>query len=149
MFRTPLPVEDVEYWQPPSKYPIRVRRVTLHDADGQEAIHYEFHVDLSQAPLAEPITLELAAVARYTSLTAGRLPLVMQFDADLLTVWILFPENHPYRRYELVTYPRDRPEEAAPLISRYTIDHPYGQLIGWSVITPRRNRVFECRWMAD
>lgn len=149
VFRTPLPVEDVEYWQPPSKYPIRVRRVTLHDADGQEAIHYEFHIDLSQAPLGEPIALELAAVARYTSLTAGRMPLVMQFDADLLTVWILFPENHPYRRYELVTYPRGRPEEAAPLISRYTIDHPYGQLIGWSVITPRRNRVFECRWMAD
>jgi hypothetical protein len=43
------------------------------------------------------------------------------------------------------------PHQAAaePLTSRYTIDHPYGRLIGWSVITPRQGTVYECRWTGD
>jgi len=29
---------------------------------------------------------------------------------------------------------------------RYTIDHPYGALIGWSLINPQVRTVYECRW---
>jgi hypothetical protein len=36
-----------------------------------------------------------------------------------------------------------------PLEARYTIDHPYGSLIGWSVITPDPQTVYECRWTTD
>jgi hypothetical protein len=149
VFRTVLPVEDVDYRQPPGAFPARVRRVRERAADGAEEIHYELHVDLANAPIGEPIALELAAMVRFTSLPPGRLPLVMQFDADLLTVWILFPDDHPYRRYQLVTYPRGHVAAAEPLTSRYTIDHPYGRLIGWSVITPRQGSVYECRWVGD
>jgi hypothetical protein len=77
------------------------------------------------------------------------MPVVMQFPAELLTVWLLFPEDHPYRRYELVRYPRGEPDAAEPLTARYTIDHPYGQLIGWSVIAPRQGAVYESRWTSD
>jgi hypothetical protein len=36
-----------------------------------------------------------------------------------------------------------------PLTSLYTIDHPYGRLIGWSVIMPRLGSVYECRWSGN
>jgi predicted acylesterase/phospholipase RssA len=149
VFRTALPVEGVEYRQPNGSIPGRVRRVKERAADGSEESRYEYHVDLSDAPVGEPVSLELAAVVRYTSLPAGRLPLVMQFNADLLTVWILFPDDHPYRRYQLVTYPRGQDAVVEPLTSRYTIDHPYGRLIGWSVIMPKQGSVYECRWTGN
>jgi predicted acylesterase/phospholipase RssA len=149
VFRTALPVEGVEYRQPNGSLPGRVRRVKERAADGSEESHYEYHVDLSDAPVGETVSLEVAAVVRYKSLPAGRLPLVMQFNADLLTVWILFPDDHPYHRYQLVTYPRGQDTALEPLTSRYTIDHPYGRLIGWSVIMPRQGSVYECRWSGN
>jgi hypothetical protein len=142
-------VEGVEYRQPNGSLPGRVRRVKERVADGSEESHYEYHVDLSGAPVGETVSLEVAAVVRYKSLPAGRLPLVMQFNADLLTVWILFPDDHPYHRYQLVTYPRGQDTALEPLTSRYTIDHPYGRLIGWSVIMPRQGSVYECRWSGN
>jgi hypothetical protein len=33
--------------------------------------------------------------------------------------------------------------------ARFTIDHPYGSLIGWSVINPERDHVYECRWTTE
>lgn len=148
VFRTAFDIEDVEYRQPKTAYPISVRRVTGSPAAATPT-HYEFHCDLSRAPLDEPITLEIAGAFRFAALPPGRMPLVMQFDADLITVWLLFPEDHPYRRYELVRYPRNAPAAVEPLTARYTIDHPYGQLIGWSVIMPRKDTVYESRWTTE
>jgi hypothetical protein len=33
--------------------------------------------------------------------------------------------------------------------ARFTIDHPYGSMIGWSVITPESNAIYECRWTTE
>jgi predicted acylesterase/phospholipase RssA len=148
VFRTAFDIEDVEYRQPKTPYPIAVRRVDASPTDARP-VRYEFHCDLSQASLDTPITLELGGAVRFSSLPPGRMPLVMQFDADLVTVWLLFPEDHPYRRYDLVRYPRGSPANVEPLMARYTIDHPYGQLIGWSVIMPRKDTVYESRWTTD
>ena len=149
VFRTATPVSDVEYRQPQGRYMATARRAIERDAEGKELTQYEFHIDLSQAPLDEPITLELTGVLRFAALPPGRMPVVIQFASELLTVWLLFPEDHPYRRYELVRYPRGQPDAVEPLTARYTIDHPYGQLIGWSVIRPQEGSVYECRWTSD
>jgi len=146
VFHTTLPVTDVDYRQPQDAIPAQAYRIVNPAADAVDRTFYEIHVDLSKASLDEPVPLELAAVVRYAALPPGRLPLVMQFDADLLTAWILFPSDHPYRRYQLVTYPFGHDDQPEPLKSRYTIDHPYGRLLGWSVITPRRDTVYDCRW---
>ena len=82
-------------------------------------------------------------------LARGRIPFDLRYPADLVTIWILFPQDHPYRRYELLRYPEGLPEAAEPLSPRYTIDHPFGTLIGWSVIKPIIGHVYECRWKAD
>jgi len=142
VFRTMLPVAQVDYRQPPDAIPARILRIAGEAGEN----HFEIHVDLSRVSPDEPVPLELAAVVRYSALPPGRLPMVMPFDADLLTAWILFPADHPYRRYQLVTYPFGYDDEPKPLKSRYTIDHPYGRLLGWSVITPRQGTVYDCRW---
>jgi hypothetical protein len=33
--------------------------------------------------------------------------------------------------------------------ARFTIDHPYGSLIGWSVINPELDAVYQCRWTTE
>ena len=149
VLRTALPVADVDYRQPKSPYPISIRRIHERDDDGEPVMRCEFDCDLSQAPTNEPVAIEVAGVLRFPKLPPGRMPLVMEYPADLLTVWMLFPENHPYRTYHLLRYPQANPAAAEPLVSRYTIDHPYGQLIGWSVIAPQQGMVYECRWTSD
>jgi predicted acylesterase/phospholipase RssA len=153
VFHTSLPLEDVEYRQPPDQPPLTVRRLpfgdgstTGHDATQKE---YELEFDLSGYPVDAQVTLELAAILQFADLPPGKMPMVLEFETDLLTVWMLFPENHPYRTYRLLRYPKGQPETAEPMTSRYTIDHPYGQLIGWSLISPESETVYECRWTSD
>jgi hypothetical protein len=62
---------------------------------------------------------------------------------------MLFPEDRPYRTYDLVSYPVDKSEAPNRMENRYAIDHPYGSLIGWSVVNPEESRVYECRWTTD
>ena len=69
-----------------------------------------------------------------------------QFGSDLLSVWMLFPEDRPYRTYSLVRYLADKSERPQIMDPRNTIDHPYGSLIGWSVVNPQVDSVYECRW---
>ena len=64
-------------------------------------------------------------------------------------MWMLFPPDRPYRTYSLVSYPVDRSESPRVMHNRYAIDHPYGSLIGWSVVNPDEGRVYECRWTYD
>jgi hypothetical protein len=153
VFHTSLPLEDVEYRQPPDQPPLTVRRLpvgdgstTGHDVTQKE---YELEFDLSGYPVDAQVTLELAAILQFADLPPGKMPMVLEFETDLLTVWMLFPENHPYRTYRLLRYPKGQPETAEPMTSRYTIDHPYGQLIGWSLISPESETVYECRWTSD
>ena len=68
------------------------------------------------------------------------------FIVDLVSMWLLFPEDRPYQTYNLVQYPADRGDPPEVLDSRYKIHHPYGSLIGWSVVNPEIGNVYECRW---
>jgi predicted acylesterase/phospholipase RssA len=140
-----FPATDISFRQPATQPPIEVRRV--RGADGAAADSLEIHCGLSGMPAGEPVTLELATVMKSPILAEGRVPLDLLAPADLLTVWLLFPEDHPYRSYRLLRYPEHDPDAAEPMTPRYTIDHPYGTLIGWSVIKPTQGLVYECRWM--
>jgi hypothetical protein len=78
-----------------------------------------------------------------------RAPFLTHTKTDLISVWLLFPADRPYRTYSLVSYPVDRSEAPRPMKSRYAIDHPYGSLIGWSVVNPEEDHVYECRWTTE
>jgi len=160
VFHTVFPLIDIEYRQPPDQPPLVVRRIPLEtvpqsstaagSAAQPAAVHrYELEFDLSGYPIDKQVTLEMAAIFQFADMPPGRMPLMLDYQADLLTVWMLFPENHPYQTYRLLRYPKGLPEAAEPMTSRYTIDHPYGQLIGWSLINPKPETIYECRWTYD
>jgi predicted acylesterase/phospholipase RssA len=156
IFHSLLPAESIEFLQPPGQPLISIRRVpattataAADPAKGPAAPpdkQLEIHVDCSGVPAGEPFTIEAAILLKRNLLNEGRLPLDMITPADLLTVWMLFPEDRPYRSYRLLRYPAGDAAHPEPMTPRYSIDHPYGTLIGWSVINPRQNMVYECRW---
>ena len=146
--RTWSTVTELEYRQPRKQPQVSVLRGEV-EVDGRPQTRYSLSCDLSAAPRGVPVTVEVATKVRYASMPEGRMPFLLDHPTDLLTVWMLFPEDHPYRTYRLERHPVADPTAVEPLESRYTIDHPYGTLIGWSVITPDPQTVYECRWTTE
>jgi predicted acylesterase/phospholipase RssA len=146
-YRTALPLEDVEFRQPPGQLQAVISRVRKGvDVFEGYGPAYEIQYDLSQIPFGEPVTIELAALARLPVLEFDRSPIVLKFKTDMLSMWMMFPENRPYRTYSLVHYPADKSAPPQMVNPRNKIDHPYGSLIGWSVVNPQVGTVYECRW---
>jgi hypothetical protein len=146
--RTANVVRELEYRQPRNQPQIVVRR-GFEEVDGEKLARYELTCNLASAPRGVPVTIEVATHVRFPKLLPGRMPFLLDHPTDLLTVWMLFPEDHPYHTYHLLRHPRGEPDATEPLSARYTIDHPYGTLIGWSVIKPDPGTVYECRWTND
>ncbi len=148
-FALPVPSEDIEFRQTGSQIPAIITRVTKPYEDyGEERTLYEFEYDLSRIPLGEPVTLELEGLLR-TRRPSARTSFVVRMKTDLISTWMLFPADRPYRSYSLVKYPADRSAPPVVMNSRYSIDHPYGSLIGWSVVNPKEGNVYECRWTTE
>jgi hypothetical protein len=55
----------------------------------------------------------------------------------------------PYRTYSLTQYSVDGREPPRTVDSRYNINHPYGSLIGWSVVNPDLSGVYDCSWVPE
>ena len=144
-----MPITNVEFRHPADQPPVQVRRVTTPNPQGKLQTIYEFHLDLSKTPVETAVTIEIGASLEFEEATPGRIPYYLEQSTELITVWMLFPENHPYRTYKLVRYPIDGEVAPEPVPSRYTIDHPYGTLLGWSAINPRSGMIYECRWTGD
>jgi len=141
-------VADLEYRQPPGQPQIVGRRGTV-EVDGERVERFALSCDFSREQRGVPISIEVAIALRYPRMRPGRMPFHLDHPADLITVWMLFPEDHPYRSYRLLRHPAGNAGTEEPLEARYTIDHPYGTLIGWSVIMPEPGTVYECRWTGD
>ena len=117
------------------------------EVSGEKRTLFEFEYDLSLLPPEEPVTVELELIADFPK--SARAPMLTHSKTDLISVWILFPEDRPYHTYSLVSYPIDRSESPKVMHHRYAIDHPYGYLIGWSVVNPEVDRVYECQWTLE
>ena len=146
VFHSLVPADRAEFLEPPGQPRVQIRRVRPAGESGPGRL--EFHWDLSRVPDGQTIALELVTRLRSGAFKAGRMPLDLQVAPDLLSVWMLFPQDRPYASYRLVRWPDDDPAQEEPLAPRYTIDHPYGALIGWSLINPQSRTVYECRWMS-
>lgn len=149
VLRSYLPITNVEFRHPADQPPAEVRRVTETDTTGKRHDVYEFHIDLTKVPVETSVTIEIGASMDFAETMPGRIPYFLEQQTKLITVWMLFPENHPYRTYKLVRYPIGSDAVPEPVTARYTIDHPYGTLLGWSAINPRAGMVYECRWTGD
>ncbi|MGI9243624.1 MAG: hypothetical protein ACR2RV_22700, partial [Verrucomicrobiales bacterium] len=144
----PITMANVEFRQGEGGLRGEIRRVAEPvEVRGQEATYYEFEYDLSPFPLGEQVTVNVELVG--DAPPTVRAPFKTHTETDLISAWLLFPEDRPYRTYSLVSYPEDRSAELAIVKPRYQIDHPYGYLIGWSVVNPAEDRVYECRWTTE
>jgi hypothetical protein len=150
--RYPIAVRETRFRTSNSPFPRTITRVTASmKGDGEASNLYEVTYDLGAASPAEPVTLEIEGHIPISSLAPkrnqgqGRLGFETEFRSDLVSMWLLFPAAHPYSSYQLVRYPVDRRTAPEIMQSRYTIDHPHGSLIGWSVINPELDTVYECR----
>ncbi|MFC1597726.1 patatin-like phospholipase family protein [Planctomycetota bacterium] len=144
-FQFPSKVENVEFRQPNDELQGIISRISEPvEVQGQKRTIYELEYDLSNVPHEEAVTIEAELLLSHPKI--ARAPFVTHTKTDLISVWLLFPADRPYRTYNLVSYPVDG--KAAPKImdNRYAIDHPYGSLIGWSVVNPKEDHVYECRW---
>ena len=144
-FQFPSKIEDAQFRQPEEGLQGTISRVTEPvEVQGQPRTLFEFEYDLSQLPVEEPVTIELELIGDFPK--SVKAPFLTHGKTDLISVWLLFPDDRPYRTYSLVSYPTDRSDGPEVMNSRYLIDHPYGSLIGWSVVNPEENRIYECRW---
>ena len=146
-----FPMNVVEIRQPANQPQGEFKRV-VESGDYEEksdgAMHAKHQVifDLSNVPIGERVTLQAMTTATVPLSMTGQLPFFVNKRTELLTSWLLFPENLPYSTYKLVRYPVDKSTPPIPMDPRFAIDHPFGSLIGWSVITPKEGMVYECRW---
>jgi hypothetical protein len=120
----------------------------LIEHHGEPRDLYEVELDLSHVPVLEPVSLDLEFLVPIPVVN-GRVDFETYYKTDLASLWILFPVDRPYRHYSLMHYPASRDKPPEIMEARFTIDHPYGSLIGWSVINPERDAVYECRWTTD
>jgi len=152
--RYPNLFREVHFRTSSSPFPRTVTFVNVPSkGDNPPRYLYEVGYDLGSASPAEPITIDIEAMIPATALglkrsqAQGRHGFQTDFKTDLASVWFLFPAAHPYRSYQLVRYPMDRSAPPETMESRFTIDHPYGRLIGWSVVNPQPDTIYECRWL--
>lgn len=147
-FSVPNRMENVEFRQPNADLRGIISRVTKPaEQSRQKRTIYEFEYDLSQALPEVPVTIEVELIGNVPKTV--RAPFVTHTKTDLISVWLLFPAERPYRTYSLVSYPVDKSAAPRFMTKRYAIDHPYGFLIGWSVVNPEEDRVYECGWTTD
>ena len=147
-FAAPLRIQNVEFRQPNPDRKGTISRVTGSvDRQGEPRTLYEFEYDLSQVLPEEKVTIEFELIGDVPKTV--RAPFVTHAKTDLISAWMLFPAHQPYRSYSLVSYPVDKSLPPKIMNERYAIDHPYGSLIGWSVVNPDEERVYECRWTTD
>lgn len=144
-FAFPSRVEKVKIRESNGEVPRVVRRLAKPiEVQGEKRTLYEFEYDFSQVPKEEAVTIETELLTEVPQ--AAKIQFVPSLKTDLISVWILFPLDQPYKNYSLVNYPVDRSAPPKIMNVRYKIDHPYGSLIGWSLVNPQADYVYECRW---
>lgn len=151
VFTGVFPMDVIEIRQPVNQ-PQGVFKRVVASSDSKENDGSPMHAqheaifDLSTVPIGERVTLQAMTTATVPTSMTGHLPFFVNKRTELLTSWLLFPEDLPYSTYKLVRYPADKSSPPIPMDPRFAIDHPFGSLIGWSVITPKEGMVYECRW---
>lgn len=137
---------EVAFRHEDTQVPFTITRVTKPVPwHGVERQLYELAYDVTEVPPTRSITAEVAmrTEAKSTCREAG---FVIDFPTDLLNIWVLFPRDRPYKSFSVIRYPADHSAPSELVEARYTIDHPEGNLIGWSVVNPEVDYVYECRW---
>jgi predicted acylesterase/phospholipase RssA len=148
VFTAPMVAPDVSFRQSEHSFRGTITRIAQPiEYEGQPRTVYQFEYNLSRVPKGEAVSVDVELITEFP--TTVRAPFKTHTKTDLISVWMLFPADRPYKTYSLVSYPVDRSAPPALMSSRYQIDHPYGTFIGWSVINPNPNLIYETRWTVE
>ncbi len=121
--------------------------VSRTDIFGGQAKIWQMEYDLSSVPKGKAV--DLFSEAHFTLSESYGTPSYsfrMNADVAVTNVWLLFPEDRPYRKYQLLRYESSDGGTPQAVESRYNIEHPYGYLIGWSLINAKEGEIYECQW---
>lgn len=147
----PLPAE-IELRSGPSRYHPEIRRTDeVVTVLGTKRYLYEFEYDISEVPPGGTVALEAEGLLRHgqiksTEFGQNRSIFRTETPIEVISVWLLFPNDRPYENYSLVLRSPDGSKPPHLVETRYTIDHPYGSLIGWSLANPEIGGLYDCRW---
>lgn len=111
---------------------------------------WEVEFDLSRVPVDGVVDLDFEAYF-FTPIAANKLrqtwlrylPVAKTSKA---AVWLLFPSNQPYEKYSLTKFKSDAPSVKTLVETDFTVDHPFGDIIGWTVLNPEVDHTYVCEW---
>jgi hypothetical protein len=128
-------------------------KVKVSKVDGNsrpEMTKWEVEFDLTRIPVDGVADLDFEAYF-FTPISASKLrqtwirysPAAKTFKA---AVWLLFPSDQPYEKYGLSRFRNDAPSVRALVETDFTVDHPFGHIIGWTVLNPEIDYTYLCEW---
>jgi predicted acylesterase/phospholipase RssA len=146
-----LPFDRIDFHAEPEKLKPIVRRVTAEAGAGKTTWELEF--DLSGVQIGTAADIEIEATIHDFEARKGKQENWLRYSPPSATeqasVWVLFPESRPYKNYRLIRYAASDPSTFQKIETQYTIDHPYGSIIAWSIVNAEVGYVYECEWTTD
>lgn len=150
----PLP-KDVELRVGAPELNPRIRRTEQTDEILGAPRHvYEIEFDISNVPRGATVSIAVEGLFRHglaksTEFGANQSIFRTVVPLEVVSVWLLFSPDRPYENYSLVVHSPDKSKPPRLVDTRYTIDHPYGSMIGWSLVNPEVGATYDCRWSAS
>ncbi|WP_165246383.1 patatin-like phospholipase family protein [Paludisphaera soli] len=146
-----IPFDRIDFQAGPEKLKPVARRIPPEVGGGKTTWELEF--DMSGVRPETPVDVEIEAIVHDFEARKGKQENWLRYSPPARTeqasVWVLFPDSRPYKDYRLVRYAADDPSTAREIESQYTIDHPYGSIIAWSILNAEPGYVYECEWTVD
>lgn len=142
------PFDRVDFYCGPEQLKPTIRRVLPRP--GERDTTWELAFDLSSVPKGRTEDIEIEATIHDVMAKKGAGENWIRYRAAIPTpeasVWMIFPVNRPYTHYSLIRYPEADPSSFQKVDTSYTIDHPRGSIIAWSIINPKVGYFYECQW---
>jgi predicted acylesterase/phospholipase RssA len=146
------PFERIDFHCGPEKLKPTIRRVLPRP--GERDTTWEVAFDLSSVPKGRTEDIEIeATIHNVMAKKKVEGESLWRYRAAIATaeasLWLIFPVNRPYTHYSLIRYPAADPSTFQKVETSYTIDHPRGSIIAWSIINPDVGYFYECEWEWD
>jgi predicted acylesterase/phospholipase RssA len=143
-----LPFDRIDFQAGPEKLSPVVRRRAAEAAGGGTT--WELAFDLSRVRSGSLVDIEIEALIHNFEARKGEQENWLRYSPPAATeqasVWVLFPESRPYKDYRLVRYSAADPSASQEIETQYTIDHPHGSIIAWSIVNAEPGNIYECEW---
>jgi predicted acylesterase/phospholipase RssA len=125
-----------------------IRRI--RPGPGERDTTWELEFDLSSIPKGRPEDIEIEGTVHDIMAKKGEGENWVRYRVAIpvaeASVWMIFPVDRPYTHYILIRYPEADPSLFQKVDTSYTIDHPRGSIIAWSIINPKPGYFYECQW---